>query len=147
MIYGVGTNILTFWMISGVIPTCSLISMGSPPAPCNSKNRHTWEQVQQKVWWAFMICNLSMEIKKQSLTAAVGWEAGAAWGATNPAWGLSVARAVRQKQTHKKTKQVCLTTKPQHKKKQTQITSNPPSLAAVTSLVSRAMTLQAASCW
>lgn len=34
-----GQKTHTFWMISGVIPTCSLISIGSPPAPWNTDKR------------------------------------------------------------------------------------------------------------
>lgn len=39
--------------------------------------------------------------KRQSLTTAAGCDAGTAWGAINPAWGLSVARAVKINQTIK----------------------------------------------
>lgn len=45
----------------------------------------------------FLISVVLAGIKSLSLTAAAGWEAGIAWGATNPAWGLSVARAVKKK--------------------------------------------------
>lgn len=48
-------------------------------------------------WFVSLIIVLSAENKAQLLTAAAGWEAGTAWGATNPAWGLSVARAVERR--------------------------------------------------
>lgn len=89
-------NALTFWMISGVIPTCSLISIGSPPAPY--KEHHFW-MLEESMGEEDLSVNLVGMEKNNNLLTAAGWEAGTAWGATNPAWGLSVARAAKEKET------------------------------------------------
>lgn len=111
-----GGGDLTFWMISGVIPTCSLTSIGSPPAPWAT---HIFQPENKSIChtrdaWDFIhMINedsglTSWRNSPWALTTAAGWEAGATWGATNPAWGFSVAKAAKVNITDVNICSVCM---------------------------------------